>query len=125
MIFYDKHSTKSSQVALDEYVEKYGSVESFELQQASLKQVIDELLRVEKNQITSKKASNGNLKSRLIGLITFVDRYAAAMDCLIQTCSGSVVNPAALIWGLIRILIEVWNQRLQQYDALWQELTAL
>lgn len=109
MKHYDHHASSSTlQLALDEYSKNYGPADSHELHQASLKEVIDDLLRVESKQIESEKLENGNLKSRLMGLITFVDRYAAAIDCLVQTCSGSLVNPAALIWGLLRVLIEVW-----------------
>lgn len=107
---YDQPASSASlRLALDEYSKNYGHADSHELHQASLKEVIDGLLQIERKHIASKRFGKGNLKSRLMGLITFVDRYSAAIDCLVQTCSGFVVNPAALIWGLLRILIEVWN----------------
>lgn len=49
----------------------------------------------------------GVLKERLNPLLTFVDRYAKVFGVLVQVSGGGIVNPAALIWGLLRVLVEV------------------
>lgn len=76
--------------------------------QMSLHELLQELSLLEQKSKSPKRTKTLNITSCLKGLIAFVDRYAPAIDCLVQTCSGSVINPATLVWGLIRIVLEVW-----------------
>lgn len=75
---------------------------------ASLQDVLDSVLKIEQNRRARRKfGTHEAIRTRLSSLLTFVNRYATAVDCLVQTSSGGFMNPAALVWGLLRILLEV------------------
>ena len=68
-----------------------------EMEHASLQEV---LLAVK--QAEQKRCSR-NVAKRLGPLIDFIDRYAKAVDVIVQ----GTVSPVTLAWGLLRSLIEV------------------
>ncbi|KAI0473906.1 hypothetical protein GGR56DRAFT_696525 [Xylariaceae sp. FL0804] len=108
----DKNSSESSfQVALETCLSKYGPEDILHLQRCSLQDVFDSIARLERDRRASRNRNGTTrsvaVKARLMSLISFVDRYAAAVDCLTQGSTGGLVNPAALIWGLVRVLLEV------------------
>lgn len=75
---------------------------------ASLQDVLDAVIKLEQDRQTKRRFGHrGTIRARLSSLLTFVNRYANAVDCLVQTGSGGPMNPAALVWGLLRILLEV------------------
>lgn len=97
----------SLQLAIETYCTKYGAAGWSISRQCSLQELFEDVARLEQERKGSRIAGGSNIRTRVIGLITFVERYAPAIDCLVQTGSGSVINPAALVWGLVRVLLEV------------------
>lgn len=104
----EKSGSPLLQQAVDNYRRQCGTVGDLkDYQQLSLDGLLEDTARLEQRARYSIHTRPSGIATRLQGLITFVDRYAPAMDCLVQTCSGSLINPAALVWGLLRILLEV------------------
>lgn len=100
------------QQAVEIYRRQYGPIGGLSSYQLSLHELLQDVARLEqdaKKHPPVKKTGARSITSRLQGLIAFVDRYAPAIDCLAQSCSGSLVNPATLVWGLLRIVLEVRN----------------
>lgn len=95
------------QQAVDNYRRQYGAVGGLSRYQLSLPELLEDVARLEQEPKSAIGARTYTITSRLQGVIAFVERYAPAIDCLVQTCSGSVINPATLVWGLIRVLLEV------------------
>lgn len=101
----DIHHSPSFQLALDLYSQKHGTNGALDLRECTFQDVLETITRMELGN--HKLASRFRVRSRVNSLVTFVNRYAKAVDCLVQTASGSLINPATLIWGLLRVLLEV------------------
>jgi hypothetical protein len=78
------------------------------LTDVSLQDVLETIVSVEKSRRAKGwLGSGGSSHDRLKYLLAFVERYSKAIDCLVQTSTGSFMNPATMIWGLLRIVMEV------------------
>jgi hypothetical protein len=75
---------------------------------ASLQDVLATITQIERRREKDGCFASGSpIRRRLESFLVFVERYSGAVDCLVQTTSGSFMNPATLVWGLLRILLEV------------------
>lgn len=96
----------SLQAAFESYTQGQEGIDRLRFQQSSLQQLLDTTVLLEKEH-KAKFRSCFNVSARLKSLVAFVERYASAVDFLVQTGSGLALNPAALVWGLLRALLEV------------------
>ena len=104
--------TASFKIALKNQKESLylGEDQVTELQDVSLKDVVETIVRVERSREEKERLGSGSrIQNQLKSLLTFVERYSKAIDCLVQTSSGLFINPAVLIWGLLRIVLEVFE----------------
>jgi hypothetical protein len=99
------HHSLSFKVALDAFVGQDGEEDISQYQCSTLQDVVAAIAKAEHEQHSVRL--NLKIGARLMPILNFVDRYAKAVDVLVQTTSGSLINPAALVWGLLRVLLEV------------------
>ena len=55
------------------------------------------------NRLHSASSMSRSLTRRLEPFLSFLDRHAKALDSMVQVHP----NPSALIWGIIRVVLEV------------------
>jgi transcriptional regulator of met regulon len=78
------------------------------LKDVSLQDVLETIVSVERSRRAKGwLGSGGSSHDRLRYLLAFIERYSKAIDCLVQTSTGSFMNPATMIWGLLRIVMEI------------------
>ncbi|KAI1877911.1 uncharacterized protein JN550_000093 [Neoarthrinium moseri] len=114
----------SFHLALENYSRSQDKNNVLGFRECSLQDVLDEITQVESLH-EEKWVSKYRIRSRLNHLISFVDRYAKAVDCLVQTANGSGVNPAAFIWGLLRVLLETASSAVKYFASLMDLLEDL
>ncbi|KAI1866917.1 hypothetical protein JX265_007493 [Neoarthrinium moseri] len=114
----------SFQLALENYSRSQDKNNVLGFRECSLQDVLDEITQVESLH-EEKWVSKYRIRSRLNHLISFVDRYAKAVDCLVQTANGSGVNPAAFIWGLLRVFLETASSAVKYFASLMDLLEDL
>lgn len=74
----------------------------------SAEDILDTFMLVEQSGGTKSRSDFGNkIRNRLKPLLDFLERYSKAIDCLVQGGSGDPISPVSLVWGLLRIVLEV------------------
>ncbi|KAK1954751.1 hypothetical protein LY78DRAFT_621737 [Colletotrichum sublineola] len=61
---------------------------------------VSDLDRKQASASVSRKVS-----SRLEPFIGFIERYSKSIDFFVQATEGSMLNPIALVWGLLRVVL--------------------
>ncbi|KAI1366691.1 hypothetical protein F5Y08DRAFT_300756 [Xylaria arbuscula] len=125
MDFGDLNNNYASlRIALEASAEKYKFVDVLRVQHTTLQDLLTTTIKLETDHI-SKQKSGIDVRRRLSSLISFVERYASALDCLVQTGSGFALNPAALAWGLMKILLELASSATKYFSSLLKLLERL
>ncbi|KAL9084695.1 MAG: hypothetical protein Q9165_007943 [Trypethelium subeluteriae] len=110
--------TESSiQLALEAHSKQHGYDDVLNVRHCSAQDVLDTILRLECAYSVKGKATY-KMRTRLMPLITFVDRYAQAVDTLVQTSTTACVNLAALVWRLLQINLEVASSMTKYFVSL-------
>jgi hypothetical protein len=92
------------QAALEKYVERHDPKDIKLFQQSTLEDVVQAIARVEQQH--AAKSWSRRIGVCLMPLLTFVEQYSKAVDVFVQVSSAGL-SPAGLIWGLLRIVLEV------------------
>lgn len=71
----------------------------------TLNDVLASVVEAEKKHFSASRTRR--FSERLGPLLDFLSRYAAAVDCIVQGAGCNGVNPACIVWGILRGLIEV------------------
>lgn len=100
------HQPPPFEIALEAQQQGHGLTGVGTIPQCTLQDLFEEIKQVERLH-KERWVSKHRIRSRLGHLVTFVDRYSKAVDCLVQCSSGMGANPAMLVWGLLRVLLEV------------------
>lgn len=104
-----KHSP-SFKAALEEYHQRFATHngDTTSLPKTCMRDVLDTISSVEESiKAKSKSRAASGVHTRLKSLLDFINRYSLAIDCLVQGVSGDPISPASLVWGLLRIVLEV------------------
>jgi hypothetical protein len=87
--------------AFEQFKRTLDGMEKVALTDVTLKDVLVNVHDLDRQHATSSKTRN--LIRRLEPFLSFLDRHAKALDSIAQVRP----NPSALIWGLVRVLLEV------------------
>ncbi|KAG8528973.1 uncharacterized protein KY384_006662 [Bacidia gigantensis] len=88
-------------IAFERFCSTFGPAEKVSFNDLTLSDVIARLQHLERLQYSSSKVRR--LIARLEPFLYFVDRHAKALDSMVQVDP----NPSALIWGFLRVILEV------------------
>lgn len=94
--------------AFDRFRGTLNGGETSEFTEVTLEAVLFKVRDLDQQHAVSNQTRS--ISQRLEPLIQFLDRHAKALDCMAQTQP----NPSALIWGMLRIILEVSRSSMPQ-----------
>ncbi|OAL21718.1 hypothetical protein AYO22_07660 [Fonsecaea multimorphosa] len=100
------------QVSFERFRATLDPDEQEKFQHTTFQDVISEVESLEKKQAASSHTVK--IKSRIQPLLSFLDRYGRALDSLTQ----AKPIPFSLVWGLVRILLEVASSHSRYLERL-------
>lgn len=97
----DSDGMQPMKIAFGRYQKLLSPTEQAEFRDVTFDDVMLEVKNIEKQQNASSVTRK--LGTRLQPFVTFIERYAMAVDTMVQ----AYPLPSALIWGIIRMLVVV------------------
>jgi hypothetical protein len=98
----DEDNSTPLEKAFERFSQTLEAGERVSFAYATLEDVLVNVRSLDQLHHTSSKSRI--LSSRIEPLLHFLDRYARAIDSMVQIHPC----PSALIWGIVRIILEVW-----------------
>ncbi|KAK8112574.1 hypothetical protein PG984_013100 [Apiospora sp. TS-2023a] len=83
---------------------------------STMNQVMDFILDMDAHHASRNRCRN--VASRIEPLVKFIERYSKAIDSLVQCTDGSVLSPIALIWGGLRVVLEISSSMTKYFPKL-------